>query len=127
MFFYIKFKYPPITQRQTPFYKLLLLHSPFLSRGFAATDPLPCPAHSPAPSPLTWQIYHLTVGNFTTSLLAILHSLKPKTYKTTHYLTYAISALYYILMRLRRILRRNYHEHQYCRPQQAIEGNWHHS
>ena len=75
MFFFIKFKYPPITQRRLRLSILQFPLPPFLSSGFAASYPLPWPAHSPTPSPVTWQIYHLTVGNFTTYLLA-----KTKTY-----------------------------------------------
>ena len=72
MFFYIKFKYPPITQRRLRLSILLLSLHAFLSSGLAASDAVHRPAHTGHPSPLTWQFYHLTVGNFTTSLLAKL-------------------------------------------------------
>lgn len=47
MFFYIKLKYPPITQRQTPFSKLQFLLSPFYS-----TSPVSRPRPYTAPPPM---------------------------------------------------------------------------
>jgi len=79
MFFFLKLNTPYIDQRQMPFSKLSRSALPFLSIRRSASGPEPGPAPSGHPSPLTWQFYHLTVGNFTTYLAASPHpqNLKP--------------------------------------------------
>ena len=87
MFFYIKFKYPPITQRRLRLSILLLSLRPFLSTSPLASDPYPKagPHRDPLAAymailPLnSWQFYHFSSGCAATS--------KPKTYMLIPHLT----------------------------------------
>ena len=72
MFFYIKFKYPPITQRQTPSPN----YNSFSLPSYLAARPQPAPnlARPIALGPLaaymailplnSWQFYHFSIGKF---------------------------------------------------------------